>query len=297
MQLKKVKDFLLKIKENWKDLKWWREKYRDKIFVKLISRKNKGTYILDEEWDHLIILDGCRYDIFKELNTIKGELEWRISRGSCTKDFLLENFKKYPDPQKLKKKLKEIVYVTGNPTVNLLLSEAFYKIFSTWDYGWDEKLCTVPPENIVKDALFAKEDNPGKKLIVHFVQPHCPFLGGEIPIENLRDSVRERALGKKDLPKPEEDIAIMQPSLLIESGKLEKEIVWKAYIHNLQIVLPFVQKLIDHLSGKIVVTSDHGEIMGERVPHILYPFREYGHPCGLYIIENLVKVPWLIVKK
>jgi hypothetical protein len=289
-----VKKIIKKIKENWRDLRWWKHQYRDRIFIKLISwRKNKGVYILDEEWDNLIILDDCRYDIFEELNNLGGKLEWRISRGSCTKDFLLENFQKYPYPQKL----REIVYITGNPLVNLYFAGTFYRIYSTWDYGWDEKLNTVPPENIVKDALFAKADNPGKKMIVHFVQPHCPFLGGEIPITATRDSVRERVLGRQDLPKVDDDIAVMQPSFLIELGKLDKKLVWEAYKNNLKIVLPHVKELINHLSGKIIVTSDHGEIMGERVPHYLYPFKEYGHPCGLNLVENLVKVPWLIIKK
>ncbi len=292
-KLKKFANICKKIKENWRDKRWWKHQYRNRIFIKLIARKNRGVYILDEKWDNLIILDGCRYDIFKELNNLEGILEWRISRGTCTKDFLLENFQKYPYPEKL----KEIVYVTANPIVNLYFSGLFYRIYSTWDYGWDENLSTVPPENVVKDALFAIKDNPGKRLIIHFVQPHCPFLGGEIITKPLRDSVRERALGKKDLIKPIEDTAVMQPSLLIETGELDKNIVWEAYKNNLKIVLPFVKKLVDNLSGKIIVTSDHGELMGEKVPHFLYPFKEYGHPCGLYNMEDLVKVPWLIIEK
>ena len=115
-------------------------------------------YILDEVLDNLIILDGCRYDIFEELNTLKGRLEWRISKGSCTRDFLLENFQKYSKP----KKLQEVVYVTANPIVNLHFGGKFYRIYSTLDYGWDERLCTVLPENVLRDALFARADNPEK---------------------------------------------------------------------------------------------------------------------------------------
>jgi hypothetical protein len=43
------------------------------------------------------------------------------------------------------------------------------------------------------------------------------------------------------------------------------------------------------LPGKSVVTSDHGQLIGERGFPV--PFKEYGHPNGIYS-EELVKVPW-----
>jgi len=36
---------------------------------------------MEEDWNNLIILDGCRYDIFKELNTLKGDLNQAINYG------------------------------------------------------------------------------------------------------------------------------------------------------------------------------------------------------------------------
>ena len=61
------------------------------------------------------------------------------------------------------------------------------------------------------------------------------------------------------------------------------------------IVLSHIKELISIFSGSTIVTSDHGNLFGER-PHILYPFREYGHPRGLYV-DELVLVPWLIVNE
>lgn len=292
----RFKKLFSQLKKNWRNKRWWKHLYRDKVFIKFLkltsANKNRGIYVVDEKWDNLIILDDCRYDIFKEINTIPGKLESKISRGSSTADFVLENFKYYPYPHKL----KDIVYVSTNPTIERLVPKAFHKIYSTWIYGWSDEFNTVLPEEVVKDALRAREENPDKRMIVHFMQPHCPFLDPSFPIKIPRDSARDRMLGK-ELPKPEEDIAFMQPSFLIELGKIDKKTVWEAYKNNLKIVLPFVNELIKHLSGKIVVTSDHGEMMGEKVKHFLYPFKEYGHPRGLIIAEELVKVPWLIVKK
>jgi hypothetical protein len=45
------------------------------------------------------------------------------------------------------------------------------------------------------------------------------------------------------------------------------------------------------ISGKVVVTSDHGNYVGERASPI--PIREYGHPRGLYD-RPVVCVPWLV---
>ena len=33
---------------------------------------NKGVHIMREDWDNLIILDACRYDMFEKVNSIKG---------------------------------------------------------------------------------------------------------------------------------------------------------------------------------------------------------------------------------
>lgn len=74
---------------------WWRNVFLNKIIFPLLFRRNRGIYILEESWDNLIILDACRYDTFKEefdKRKMKGKLEYRISRGSETSSFLLENF-------------------------------------------------------------------------------------------------------------------------------------------------------------------------------------------------------------
>ena len=51
-----------------------------------------GVDVFEEDWDTLIILDGCRYDTFAELNDISGELESRQSQGSTSWEFMEANF-------------------------------------------------------------------------------------------------------------------------------------------------------------------------------------------------------------
>lgn len=54
------------------------------------------------------------------------------------------------------------------------------------------------------------------------------------------------------------------------------EIEWKeAYKKNLVSVLKEVQRLVDDLEGKIIVTSDHGEALGEDGIYL--------HPIGVNI--------------
>lgn len=43
----------------------------NKVFYQLMM-KNRTTFIMEKDWDNLIILDGCRYDAFKKINSIPG---------------------------------------------------------------------------------------------------------------------------------------------------------------------------------------------------------------------------------
>ncbi|CQR52106.1 MULTISPECIES: hypothetical protein [Haloferax] len=45
------------------------------------------------------------------------------------------------------------------------------------------------------------------------------------------------------------------------------------------------------LLGRTVVTSDHGNMIGDRAAPV--PIREWGHPPGIYTKE-LVTIPWLV---
>lgn len=47
---------------------------------------------MKEDWDTLILLDVCRYDISEERVSFDGELESRISLGLTCEEFLRQNF-------------------------------------------------------------------------------------------------------------------------------------------------------------------------------------------------------------
>jgi len=288
-----VRTVLSNLRKNYKNIIWWRDLFLRKLIFPLLFRHNNGIYILQEAWDSLIILDACRYDVFEEIyrqRKMKGTLEYRISRGTDTISFLLENF----GDKRFNSKCKEIVYVTANPFVNKYLKGKFHKIISVWNFGWDEELGVVPPESVYEAALKAVRKYKGKRFIIHFMQPHYPYITApEIADDSLKE-LREAVLqGRKICPKPikRHILKISQSNFYLT---IDKEIHFKAYKENLRLAMPYVEKLIDILPGKTVVTADHGEAFGETLCSFKL-IKIYGHPAQVRI-PVLTKVPWLIIK-
>ncbi|WP_340100121.1 hypothetical protein [Salinibaculum salinum] len=236
------------------------------------------TNVLDEDWENLIILDGCRYDTFEACNSIDGDLQSRISLGSQSWEFLRRNF--------AGKSVHDTVYVTANPFATRLGDDVFHAVVDLLD-EWDDKLQTVPPEAVAAAALDAHEEFPEKRLLVHFMQPHYPFIGE-----------RGRTLDVRGYS-PTQDDGFDAPSVWqilrhdhYDDDGITRETVTEAYRENLSLALPHVEKIVSELPGRSVVTADHGNLLGERLYPI--PVREYGHPRGLYS-PALVRVPWLVV--
>jgi len=231
--------------------------------------QNRGISIPDADWDTLVILDACRYDIFEQRCSIDGTLSKVISKGSHTSEFLAENFGDESFP--------EMVYVSATPQLRAHELEGnFHAVVPVWEDGWDESLSTVPPAAMAEATQRAHEEYPDKRIISHFLQPHYPFIGDkgrEIDHGTVTgDGVREQ----------KGDVASVWD--LLEAGELSTERVREAYVENLELVLPEVEAMTGTIDGKVVVTSDHGNVFGR--------WGIYGHPPGMYL-AGLVEVPWL----
>jgi len=257
-----------------------------------LTTKNTGTYILDEEWDHLIILDNLRFDVFRDeyiKRNLPGKLEYRISRGMWTGQFLMENF------SKIDGSLDDIIYISANPFTDVYLpSTKFFKLISVWKYEWNEQYKSVLPHSVTKYTIRMAEKYPDKRLVIHFLQPHQPYLflikRKEIQdnaISNIRTAVSSRKKIKFEIEK--EPLGKLYLSTIYKHYELP--LLIKSYIENLHIVLPYVEYLLYKLQGRVVVTSDHGEIFGKPVSRLL-PLKVYGHGIGR--ISDLIVVPWLI---
>jgi hypothetical protein len=232
-----------------------------------------GEDFLGDDWDNLLLLDACRYEMLED-HPFDGTLRKRVSRGSDTFEFLAANCRDT--------RLDDTVYVSGSPILDWhrdAIDHDFHDVVFVWDEeGWDEENRTVMPGDVAKWALKANETYPDKRLFVHFLQPHYPFIdtGTEWDKKQMHDT---------------DDV---HPSFWrnVEAGVLDvpKERIWELYEQNLAKALPHAVDLVDGLDGKSVVTSDHANMVGERSFPI--PITEWGHPPGTYT-DELVGVPWI----
>jgi len=243
---------------------------------------DEGVAVAEEDWDNLLILDACRYDMFEETIgdfNLSGDLSMRRSLGSASVEFLRDNF--------VGRELYDTVYITANAWVKTEVEECFHHVDHVWIDGWDETEETVPPEVVCDRALEARAKFPNKRLIVHFMQPHFPFIG-ETRIERDRGYVwaRETAI-KRDAD------SVHNVWELLRKGVVNEQSIWDAYTDNLELVLKQCVPLVEELSGKTVITSDHGNAFGERARPI--PFKVYGHE-GFMSIPELIEVPWFEIE-
>jgi arylsulfatase A-like enzyme len=232
-----------------------------------------GIDIFERDWDNLVILDACRYDFFKEYVDLPGELSATETKGPATYEFIRANF--------ANRSLLDTVYVGANVWYLKLQDEINSEIhdFIDLQHGEDDvefadrELNVVTPETVTKHAKKAAERYPNKRLIMHYLQPHHPFLGQ-----------RGRELFTKQSSSLIEVVADARP-------RASRADVREAYRENLALVEPAVAELISKMRGKTVVTSDHGEMLGER--HDYFQIRDYGHHRGIFN-RATVEVPWLV---
>ena len=181
------------------------------------------------------------------MNTIPGELQEVYSEGYNTNTWFDRTFVR---------PYKDVVYISANPMINskgidsrqlrsLFAPRArkkapqlFKKIVDVWDYGWDWNVGTVLPETVNETV---KEYQSQKRKIIHYLQPHHPYLKGE-GVEG--------------------------------------------YLNNLKLVLSKVKEIFPFVTFPVIITSDHGESLGD-----IGRIGDHGfdHPL-------LHRVPWLVVK-
>lgn len=227
-----------------------------------------GIDFVEEDWDNLIILDACRYDLFESVNDLPGELHKKQSNASATEEFLLKNFDggSYGDT----------VYYSANPHLDNI-DARFHDIVRLWETDWDNETGTVLPEDTVDRVLDDHPKYDDKRLIVHFIQPHRPFLG------DYAEDLEQSPLVGDGVIRDEPESEFWWTKL--EHGVVDRDTIWAAYRETLELTLPHVGRLMEALSGRTVVTSDHGNAFGEN--------GVYGHPSNTHH-EHLQSVPWLV---
>ncbi|MFW5949793.1 MAG: hypothetical protein ACOCR6_00370 [archaeon] len=247
-----------------------RREAKARLVRPLVRRDYEPISYVERDWDTLVILDACRYDVFPVNNPFPVEVERVYSNASHTRDFLRKNFAgDHPDT----------VYVTASPQV-ANYGGNFAHVEHVWRDGWNDATNTVLPETVTERALSVAETYPHKRLVVHYMQPHYPFIGPTGTAFGEQGSFLD---GRTDRSYP----SVWER---LDAGLVDADRVREAYVENLEAALPAVQELVDGISGKTVVTSDHGNLFGKRVSWL--PIEIYGHPPGIFDTE-LTSVPWV----
>lgn len=229
-----------------------------------------GTDVMAADWDTLIILDAARYDLFAETNWLDGDLRRVNSCASHSLEFIHQNFEG--------KELHDTVYVTANPYVRELSQHTFHAIDSLLE-AYDTYRA-IRPEKVTERAIAAHEEYPNKRMIVHYMQPHAPFIG------EYGQYLQSEYLDGEEVSEARwMDDVLWDPECSVTVGQIKK-----AYRENLELGLEKAEELAENVDGKTVITADHGELFGERTRPI--PAKLYGHEPFVHH-DDLVSVPWL----
>jgi hypothetical protein len=278
-----IRHAVSEIRRHGLDRTWWRKRFLTRVVSRYFTGVGRPVNdpVTTEDWDNLVILDACRYDLFAEVfeeSPLPGILEKRRTVQSGTPGFLSETF--------AGEEFHDVVYVTGNPYVDTdLPKDTFHAVESVWKDDWDKDLQTIHPDTMAELTLEAAERYPDKRIISHFLQPHTPFVGEVTLGQRETFAIRQKALGDEDARTRHRT-----PFELLDAGEVSHERVWEAYRSNLEFAWSAVNRLLAELPGLTAVTSDHGNAMGERAWP--FPIRVYGHPLGV-LIPALTDVPWL----
>lgn len=257
---------------------------------------NKYGYpidVMNQDWDNLIILDACRYDYFEQINDIEGELSKVVSPASQSSEFIQSSFNN--------KKLHDTVYITANPYADRTLdNNVFHKVIKTYSKNRNSTIKSEDqrPTAVSNVAINNLELYSDKRVIIHYMQPHTPYIGSfaKNKKSELLKSENICVQGTNETAKSPENKNFKNYEDMLRAARdnhITDEELKKMYIENVEIVLNEVKKILDIVDGKTVITADHGEMLGN--PSYTFPRRtKYTHPREVYVPELRV-VPWLCI--
>jgi hypothetical protein len=270
----------------------------------LVDGQSKN--ILEEDWKFLVILDGCRYDMFKEVYTgilgDRGTLKKAISPATGTPEWLVKIF--------YNQDCSGIIYI--NPLIKFDIKidlgrpkNYFFKVVNAWQTGWDDALGTITPQGTNDAFTKTYVKNPEKRYIIHYMQPHDPYItiGGEPGLtvakylenrerlkqrkNSIREIISNKILSdhmswslKKVLGAPSGHFLEEHYRTYGRKGVIE------VFKNEIKLVLPYVKTLIDTCPGTWLIMGDHGTRLGE--------WGRYGH--GGRRIKAVTEVPWLEIR-
>jgi len=227
-----------------------------------------------KEWDVLIVLDCCRYDAFMQVIDSYSSIN-----GTCLKvDSEALNTKQWYEYHWQPKAVhNDITIITAHPSIYRYVHK-YHKFFGDWniiklkehsDTNWMHPNLTMKP--------FIDQQKIDRKYLVHLIPPHLPYIGNE----------GKNFLEKFEWPHDSRHLTHSIYDIVTKYGcEYGWEELWEYYIENLKISLNSIFYYIPFIKGRIILTADHGEIIGPKL---------YGHGKDGY--SELKYVPWFEVKR
>lgn len=233
--------------------------------------------LLKEQSFLLVVLDSCRYDFFRLVyrKYFYGKLMATRSLGTNTYGWL-PNIFSYTEFRDVRIFYAGLAIKTHDIKLNEFISHSRDIEIIRIEPCREKDMGTVLPWEVNEVVLRKKLS---KRNIVWYMQPHYPWIGYRDLSLKLLNEVTWHDFTPKDLVREG-----------IKHKGISRHDIIKAYLDNLRKALKatstLVREIRDRFTGKIVITSDHGELLGE--------YGLYLHPH--YELPQLCIVPWLEVE-
>jgi len=228
------------------------------------------------DWDVMIVLDACRFDTFEKLVSA-GQLDI-LGQYSQVDSQALHTAMWYNNNWKME---NDVNLISGH---GILWLEEFsiHKRFKR-PYGFFDKNRKdwIYPEKNFKKLLEYQDLYPNEKFLVHIIPPHLPFLG-----RNGKKFMQQLDVINPHTTEGEGNMTAYE-KVTSYGNKNGWDIPKVMYMENLAYAFEWIEKFIDLIQGKVVITADHGELLGEG--------GVYGHNEGFE--EILRSVPWFEVRR
>lgn len=242
---------------------------------RFVPSGGQQKHLKSMEWDVLIVLDACRYDVFDNV------ADWPVRRArspaSKTSEWL--------EAAEESGLFENTTIVAGNANYTYdrwdLRAREIKNVFQD---HWDSKLGIVPPEPVLESVDESLDDGGGGKPVVgHVLPPHGPYIAR---VDDLWLPVfPDVNVWKRGPEFAEEGIS---PQVAMATGVIDPDEAWDAYRASVksvwQVCRPYIADWVRD-GHRVVVTSDHGEVFGR-----LSEAGLYAHPYRCYL-PALVDVP------
>lgn len=238
----------------------------------------------------LIVLDACRWDVFDALAPlfIGGRRDPVRSVGFDTFQWMSRAWHRDLAPRR---DAHSCHYVSGAVPINhhqldnaelrrlydgVAPANHIESIDPVWRDEWDETVGACPPEPVTDRAIGAAANHD--RLVVHYMQPHAPYLGVGTPATQLLGNNTNPGVGEPV------DAPIWRG---VRSNRITDERLRYVYEWNCRRALREAVRLVDALDDRpVVVTADHGEALGE-YGHYMHERRPHPH---------VRTIPWAVVE-